>query len=553
VAEIRGELGEAVESAHRRRGELTLTVRREEIARAAACLKGRFRYSSLVDLCAADEPARQRRFTVVYQLWSLRDNRPLRLRLETDEQDPVPSVTGVWPGAAWPEREAWDLYGVRFSGHPGLARLLLWEGFGGHPLRKDFPLAGMATGGPPADHRGEEPPEGTLELAFGPHHPALHGLLRLRVRLDGESIASCEPQIGYLHRGTEKLFEAQPLARNLAYTDRLDFAAAATTNLAYSAAVEKLLGLAVPRRARLVRTLLAELQRIASHLLWLATSTHDLGAVGTMSLCLHEREAVLDLFERYCGARLTLSCICPGGLPFDLPAGPPRQPAPGAPPTGSGPPGSVSWTGAWTERCQALLTRLQAGLDEIEERLEGDRGWKKRTVGVGVLGPEAALDHGVTGPMLRACGVDFDLRKALPYEAYGEMEFDVPLGQNGDAYDRYRVRLGEMRQSRRIAGQCLERLAGLGQGAAAGPVLADLPQVLAAPAGVAVYHGVEGPRGEIGFYLAGDGTPNLARCHVRAPSYHNLQALPELARDHAPADLLAILSSMDIAMGEVDR
>jgi|HubBroStandDraft_3_1064219.scaffolds.fasta_scaffold16276_2 NADH-quinone oxidoreductase subunit C/D len=618
VEEIRGELGEALAGARVACGELTLTLGRADIARAAACLKNRFRFSSLVDLCATDEPARHPRFTVVYQLFSFREGRTLRLRLETGEEEPVPSVAAIWPGAAWAEREIWDLFGVRFSGHPGLTRLLLWEGFEGHPLRKDFPLAGRTTGaaaGQPAPEpaptslpatsspataspataspatsspaasspaAGEAPrpaapgdsPDGSLELTFGPHHPALHGLLRLRVRLagEGERVASCEPLIGHLHRGVEKLFEAQPLPRNLPFVDRLDFAAAATSDLAYSGAVEKLLGLAVPRRARLLRTLLAELQRIASHLLWLATATHDLGVIAAMPLCLGERETVLDLFERYCGARLTLSCICPGGVPFELPERPPD----------SADSEGASWTGAWSERCRELLAGLPARLDEIEERLTGDRGWRQRTAGIGVLSPETALDHGVTGPVLRGSGVDFDLRKALPYEVYGELDFEVPLGQNGDAYDRYLVRLGEMRQSARMAGQCLDLLAREDRpagersaedrpaaSAPGAPPVAAQPDTVPAPtgtpssgvwaalpapaAGAEVYHGVEGPRGEIGFYLAGDGTPRLARCHVRAPSFHNLQVLSELVRGHSTSDLLAILGSLDIALGEVDR
>jgi NADH-quinone oxidoreductase subunit D len=593
LEEIRGELGDALIAARRALGELTLTIRPAEIGRAAACLKGRFRFSSLVDLCATDDLPRRPRFTVVYQLFSFRESRALRLRLETDGEEPVPTVSAVWPGAAWPEREVWDLHGVPFSGHPGLSRLLLWEGFDGHPLRKDFPLAGRASGvapaRPPDPGRPDapDPSEGALDLTFGPHHPALHGLLRLRIRLaaEGDRIASCEPVIGYLHRGVEKLFEAQPPLRNLAFVDRLDFAAAATSDLAYSGAVEKLLGLAVSRRARLLRTLFAELQRIASHLLWLATATHDLGAVAAMPACLHEREAVLDLFERYCGARLTLSCVCPGGVPFDLPEGQPVSPrgstdssagsstgswtgtwsasstasstassagsSAAASTVSSAASSTGSWTGTWSARCRAFLARFPARLDEIEARLEGDRGWKPRLEGLGALSPEAALEYGVTGPALRASGVDFDLRKALPYEAYGELDFEVPLGRNGDAYDRYRVRLDEIRQSSRMAGQCLDRLAATAP--ALGPPLGPPLDFRAAPAGVEAYHGIEGPRGEIGFFLAAGGGATLARCHVRAPSFYNLQVLPEIVRGHAPADLLAILGSLDIALGEVDR
>ncbi len=297
--------------------------------------------------------------------------------------------------------------------------------------------------------------------------------------------------------------------------------AAATNNLAYVGAVEKLVGLAVPPRARFLRTILAELQRISSHLLWLATHAIDIGAMTPFFYCFRERELVLDLFEQYCGARLTLNCMRPGGMPHDLPYG-------------------------WTDRCRAFLDAFPAKVDEYEGMLTDNRIWKRRTVGIGVLSPEMAIDYGVTGPMLRGSGVRWDLREAMPYEAYGEVEFDVPVGKNGDTYDRYLVRIAEMRQSARIVAQCLDKLP-------EGPVLARKPQVLKAPKESEVYHGIEGPKGEIGFYIVGDGTPNPWRCHVRPPSFLNLQVLPELARGGLIADLVALIGTTDIVLGEVDR
>ena len=373
---------------------------------------------------------------------------------------------------------------------------------------------------PEADDRlfgeGEE-----MVLDFGPQHPSTHGVLRLRLKVDGERIVDCHPVIGYLHRGTEKLFELHPFFQNVPHTDRLDYVAAATNNLAYVGAVEKLVGLVVPPRARYLRTILAELQRIASHLLWLATHAIDIGAMTPFFYCFREREQVLDLFEQYCGARLTLNCMRPGGMPHDLPAG-------------------------WTERCRAFAEAFPAKVDEYEGLLTDNRIWKRRTVGVGVLSPEAAIDYGVTGPMLRGSGVRWDLREAMPYEAYGEVEFDVPVGKNGDTYDRYLVRMAEMRQSTRIVLQCLERLP-------EGPVMARKPRLLRAQKESEVYHGIEGPKGEIGFYIVGDGSPNPWRCHVRPPSFLNLQALPELARGRLIADLVALIGSTDIVLGEVDR
>jgi NADH-quinone oxidoreductase subunit D len=373
--------------------------------------------------------------------------------------------------------------------------------------------------------RGEE-----IELGFGPRHPAIRGVLRLSLRVDGDRIVDCRPVIGHVHRGVEKLFELQPHADNLAHTDRLDFGSAAAANLAYAGAVEKLLGIVVPPRARYLRTILAELQRIASHLLWLGTHAADLGAMPPFFAALGERDGVLDLCERYLedyfepvesdGARLRLDGIRPGGLSHDPPAG-------------------------WVERCREFVESFPARLDGCAGPLTENRLWKKRTVGLGVLSPEAAVDLGVTGPALRASGVAWDLRKALPYEAYGEVDFDVPVGRNGDTYDRCLVRVEEMRQANRIVVQCLDGLPD-------GPVLAE-PSALEAEVEDETYHGIEGPRGEIGFYLVSDGTANPYRCHLRAPSFAHLQALPELCRGELVGDLVALIGTLDIALEEADR
>jgi NADH-quinone oxidoreductase subunit D len=389
---------------------------------------------------------------------------------------------------------------------------------------------------PPPDARAD-----LVELTFGPRHPAMQGVLRLRLALDGETVTACEPLIGYGHRGLEKLFEAHSLSDGVALTDRLDFVAAAAPNLAYAGAVERLCGVVAPPRARYLRVAVAELSRLASHLLWLSTHAEDGGAAELGAACLRHRERILDLLEDLCGARLTLRCALPGGVPRDV-------------------------TAAWLERCAVLAAALPAWIDGYEERLTEDRGWKKRTVGLGVLSPENALEYAVSGPILRASGVDWDLRKAVPYDAYGDLDFDVPVRRNGDAYDRYLVRVAEMRQSARLIEQSLQRLP-------AGPVLAP---ALLSPAGPAAetYFSVEGPRGEIGFYIAlaaageiggADAAargercgPRLEeirpwRCRVRSPSLRHLQVLPELAVGHRVGDLVMLLGSLDLALGEVDR
>jgi NADH-quinone oxidoreductase subunit D len=379
---------------------------------------------------------------------------------------------------------------------------------------------------------GPERAEGeTVELAFGPRHPALHGVLWLRLTLDGEDIAGCQPRIGYGHRGLEKLFEGFSLRDGVALTDRLDFAAAAAANLAYTGAVEKLLGLAVPPRARYLRVVLAELQRVASHLLWLATFAADAGAEGAFRQCLGDREQVLDLLAGYCGARLTLRCAVPGGLPRDAPDG-------------------------WLAGCAELAAALPSWVDAYQQLPGEDRRFKQCTVGLGVLPAETALDYGVTGPMLRAAGVDWDVRKALPYDAYEELDFAVPVGRNGDAYDRCQVRLAELRQSAGLIAQCLQHLPEGPVGPE--PAARSEPAALVPPPGSETYFSVEGPRGEIGFYLAGGPGGGGAssppwRCHVRAPSFYNLQALPEMVQGHGIGDLVALLASLDLALGEVDR
>jgi len=371
------------------------------------------------------------------------------------------------------------------------------------------------------DHDGLFAESEEMELNFGPQHPATHGVLRLKLKINGEKIVETYPIIGYLHRGTEKLFELHPFFQNVPHTDRMDYVAAATNNQAYVGAVEKLLGLVVPPRARYIRMMLAELQRISSHLLWLATHAIDIGAMTPFFYTFRERERILDLFEEYCGARLTLNCMRPGGLPHDLPVG-------------------------WTDRCRKLMDDFPAKLDEYEELLTNNRIWKKRTVGIGVLPPDVATDYGITGPMLRGSGIRWDVRKALPYDGYDEVEFEVPIGQNGDTYDRYLVRMAEMRQSLRIILQALDKLP-------EGPIMAKRPRVLKAAKDAEVYHGIEGPKGEIGFYIVGDGTPNPYRCHVRPPSFINLQSLPELCKGALIADLVALIGTTDIVLGEVDR
>jgi NADH-quinone oxidoreductase subunit D len=360
-----------------------------------------------------------------------------------------------------------------------------------------------------------------LVINMGPQHPATHGVLRVVLKLDGEKVVDADVVIGYLHRGVEKLSENRDWTQIVLLTDRLDYVASAAANLAYVETVEKLLSLEVPRRARYIRTILAELQRLASHLVWLGSHAMDIGAVTVFLFCLRERELILDLFEEYCGARLTYNSMRIGGLPLDLPP---------------------SWVKKVLEFCDIQMEKLV----EYETLLTHNRIWLERTRNVGVITAEAAISVGLCGPPLRGSGVPRDVRKDEPYAAYDELQFDVPVGTRGDTYDRYLVRLEEMRQSVRIIRQAIE-------GLPEGPVMGKVPRLIKPPAGE-TYHANESPKGEIGFFIASDGkSTNPYRLRVRPPSFCNLQALPQLVRGHLVADVIALIGTIDIVLGEVDR
>ncbi|HOC17817.1 MAG TPA: NADH-quinone oxidoreductase subunit D [Vicinamibacterales bacterium] len=360
-----------------------------------------------------------------------------------------------------------------------------------------------------------------LVINMGPQHPATHGVLRVVLKLDGEKVVDADVVIGYLHRGVEKLTENRDWTQIVLLTDRLDYVASAAANLAYVETVEKLMSIEVPRRARYVRTILAELQRLASHLVWLGSHAMDIGAITVFLYCLRERELILDLFEEYCGARLTYNSMRIGGLPQDVPSG-------------------------WLPKVLRFCDVQEEKLAEYETLLTHNRIWLQRTRGIGAITGQAAIAVGLCGPSLRGSGVPRDVRKDEPYAAYDEIPFDIAVGANGDTYDRYLVRLEEMRQSMRIVRQAVE-------GLPEGPVMAKVPRLIKPPAGE-TYHANESPKGEIGFFIASDGrSTSPYRLRVRPPSFCNLQALPQLVRGHLVADVIAIIGTIDIVLGEVDR
>lgn len=359
-----------------------------------------------------------------------------------------------------------------------------------------------------------------LILNMGPQHPSTHGVLRVKLRLDGEKIVGSECIIGYLHRGVEKIAEHRSYPQFAPYVDRMDYVAAVSNGLGYCEAVEKLLGAEAPPRARVVRTILTELQRIASHLLWLGTHALDIGALTPLFYCFREREEILKIFEKYCGARLTTHAFRIGGLLYETYDG-------------------------FEEDVKRFCNDLATRVDEYEALLTSNRIWLGRTKGVGILNAEDAIAIGATGPVLRASGVKWDIRKAAPYAAYDQFEFDVPTGKTGDTYDRYVVRVEEMRQSRRICLQAVDNIP-------TGPIMAKVGKVLKPPPGE-VYHAIEAPKGELGYYIVSDGTTQPYRVRIRPPSFINLQALDRMARGALVADVVAIIGTLDIVLGEVDR
>jgi NADH-quinone oxidoreductase subunit D len=360
-----------------------------------------------------------------------------------------------------------------------------------------------------------------LVINMGPQHPSTHGVLRVVLKLDGERVIDADVVIGYLHRGVEKLCESRDWTQIVLITDRMDYVAAATSNLGYVETVEKMMGVEVPRRARYIRTILSELQRLASHLIWLGTHAADIGALTVFLYCLREREYILDLFEEFCGARLTYNSMRVGGLPGDLSPG-------------------------WDRKVLELCDIIDEKVPEYETLLTQNRIWLNRTKGIGVLTAEQAIALGFSGPPLRASGVLRDIRKDEPYAAYDEFAFDIPVGERGDTYDRYLVRLEEFRQSTRIIRQAIE-------GLPEGPIIGKVPRLIKPPAGE-TYHAVESPKGEIGFFIVSDGKSlSPYRFRVRPPSLCNLQVLPTLVRGHLVADVVALIGTIDIVLGEVDR
>jgi NADH:ubiquinone oxidoreductase subunit D/NADH:ubiquinone oxidoreductase subunit C len=499
----------------------------------------------------------------------------LRVRTSAVEgRGEVPSVVPVWRGADFQEREVYDMMGVRFAGHPNLTRILMWEGFAYYPLRKDYlepyyegptkvldsrvedgqhfraeeinpygtnlkipkSFRGWDKLDPEADVKGQrlipigvdlhEIDTDQFMISMGPQHPSTHGVFRMNLRVDGETVVGLKPVMGYMHRNHEKIGERNTFLMNFPFTDRLDYLTSMANNWGYALAVEQLMGedATPPERAEYIRVIMAELTRIASHMWSIGFLLNDLGAFFTPALyAIEERELILDLFEWASGSRMMCNYYRFGGVAFDLPDG-------------------------WLERARAIVNdRLDAKIDELDRYLSGNEILHERSKGIGVLTAQQAIDFSTAGPVLRASGVSYDVRRAAPYGIYDRLSFEVITGTNGDIYDRYYVRLLEMRQSVKILKQALRDIP-------EGPILPGKKSYqIKVPAGEA-YSRSEMPKGEIGFYVVSDGTSGAAyRYHVRSPSFINLTALEQMCLGHTVADVVGILGSIDIVLGEVDR
>lgn len=546
-------------------------VQKENLVDVATALRDQYGYDLLSSVTGVDYFPDM--MEVVYQVYKTTGGPGVFFKVQAPRADPIelPSLVGVWPGADFQEREIWDLFGIRFAAHPDLRRILMWEGFDGHPLRKDWhepfyeedlkPLKSRWPEGQYVSSEDKNPykdnlkfPEGfdpdkvvfdgeaslygalarfqTIDAGFktdhiilnlGPQHPSTHGVFRAAVILDGETISSLKPVMGYLHRNHEKIGERNTFLQNMPYTDRLDYFNSMSSNWGYSLAVEKLMGVKPPERAEYLRLIMAELSRIQNHLILIGMLLNDLGAYFTPALyAFEERELILDIFEAASGSRMMCNYHRFGGVSRDLPDG-------------------------VLEKIRGLVEeRLPRKADEFERLLTQNEIFISRMRGIKVIDGEDAVRYSITGPVLRAAGVPYDVRRAQPYGIYDRFDFDVALRQHGDLYDNYLIRLDEIRQSLRILQQAVKQVP-------EGPIVAGKPQYqVRVPAGEA-YGRVEAPKGELGFYVLSTGKPNPWRYHVRAPSFINLTALERMCIGTKIADFVAILGVLDIVLGEVDR
>ncbi|UCH59878.1 MAG: NADH-quinone oxidoreductase subunit D [Anaerolineales bacterium] len=556
-----------------RKGYEGFIIQAEKLVEVVTKLRDDFGYDYLSSVTGVDYLP-EGKMEVVYHLYKSTGGSALVLKAQTPrEVASVPSLVPVYPGAELQEREAWDLYGIHFEGHPDLRRILMWEGFHGHPMRKDWQEAYYEEDSKPYKSRwpdgevwrsedkntfhknvdypaGFDPetwvPDGDASLYaglgrvvkpgnggglgteqvvvnMGPQHPSTHGVFRMVVTLDGETITALKPVMGYLHRNHEKIGERNTFLQNMPFTDRLDYLSSMSNNFGYALAVEKLMGVKPPERAEYLRVIMAEFTRISNHIWAIGFLLNDLGAYFTpMLYAVEERELILDIFEAVSGSRMMCNYFRFGGVARDLPEG------------------------VYEKIRKLVYDRLPRKIDELDLYLTNNEILRSRGEGVGILTPDQAIAYSASGPLLRASGVPYDIRRADPYSIYERFDFDVAVRYHGDIYDRYMIRLDEVRQSLRILQQAVRDMP-------EGPIQEGKPQYqVRVPPGEA-YGRVEGPKGELGYYVISNGKPNPWRYHVRAPSFVNLTPLEIMCVGNKVADSVAILGSIDIVLGETDR
>lgn len=574
VGELQGQFGaDALTLQDTRTGMPVIWVARERIIEVLRFLRNLPRpYVMLYDLHGVDERLRTHRrglpnadFTVFYHLLSIDRNSDVMLKVALSANDlRLPTATGIFPNANWYEREVLDMYGIQFDGHPLPKRMLMADNWQGHPLRKDYPARATefdpyALNAAKQDLEQEtlrfKPEEWGMKehaensdfmfLNLGPNHPSAHGAFRIILQLDGEEIVDCVPEIGYHHRGAEKMAERQSWHSYIPYTDRIDYLGGVMNNLPYVLSVEKLAGIKVPSRVDFIRVMMAEFFRINSHLLYLGTYIQDVGAMTPVFFTFTDRQRAYKVIEAITGFRMHPAWFRIGGVAHDLPRG-------------------------WDKLVREFLDWMPKRLDEYEKAAMQNSILIGRTKGVAAYNTKEALEWGVTGANLRATGLDFDLRKARPYSGYENFEFEVPIAHNGDCYDRGMLRVEEMRQSLRIIEQCLQHMP-------EGPYKADHPLTTpppkertlqhietlithflqvswgpVMPAGEA-FQMIEATKGANSYYLTSDGSTMSYRTRIRTPSFPHLQQIPAVIRGSMVSDLIAYLGSIDFVMADVDR
>lgn len=533
-------------------GNLAITINRADLLPVCDTLKNdpALDYKMLVDVCGVDYLGkREERFDAVYHLYSLSKKQRVRIKVPLMEEDAVvSSVTGIWKGANWFEREAYDMFGIQFKGHPNHVRILCHEHFEGHALRKDHDAGKRTKCTQIREYLKEEfkkVGEDRYVVNIGPSHPAMHGTLRIQTLLNGEIIEDAEAEIGYLHRCFEKMCETHTYHTAIPYTDRLNYCSSFMNNVGYAMAIEKLMGVEVTPRAISIRVILSEFSRMMDHMVCLGANLVDLGALTNFWYFFKPREDIYGLIESCCGSRLTTNYVRIGGLAADVPQD-------------------------FLPRCKTILSEVDKFMDFVEKLNNKNVIFHKRTRGVGVMSREDAIEYGWTGPCLRASGVDYDVRKDHPYYGYEKFDFEVPVGKNGDTYDRYIVRIEEIKQSAKIIKQALQTLPS--GSVNSGDKRVELPPKEETysnieslmnhfklvmhgiqPAPGEIYSFTEAANGELGFYMISDGTKNPYRVKVRPPCFAIFQAFPEMLKGKMISDLIAVLGSLNIIAGELDR